>query len=326
MARSARSEEAVEDLSMAAAGRDGPRPAAPPQRTAFEICKDVIAGPPPAAAELPDRDTLITTRWPHHEVHESIPALPVHTIATYYGAPAPRVWRRGQMRMAGTGRPGGIAVVPAGWDGHWDIEGKSSVSYVLLSDTRLQTFAEAGGRGGRMELVPRLAEPDPVGAQILRALGREAAHPDPAGRLFVEQALDLLCTHLMRVHSAARQASPPAPRRGLPPWQVRRVTAYMSERLDRSIGLDDLAALAALSRSHFCTAFRYATGCTPYEWLTRLRLERAQLLLRAPQARITDVALAVGYQTPSAFTAAFRRHTGATPSDYRRCFFGPDLA
>jgi AraC family transcriptional regulator len=37
-----------------------------------------------------------------------------------------------------------------------------------------------------------------------------------------------------------------------------------------------------------------------------------------PKSRITEVALAVGYQTASAFTAAFRRHTGTTPSDYRR--------
>jgi AraC family transcriptional regulator len=50
-----------------------------------------------------------------------------------------------------------------------------------------------------------------------------------------------------------------------------------------------------------------------------LRLEQARRLLREPKARITDIALAVGYQTPSAFAAAFRRHTGTTPSDYRRC-------
>jgi transcriptional regulator GlxA family with amidase domain len=118
--------------------------------------------------------------------------------------------------------------------------------------------------------------------------------------------------------------SPPAPRRGLPPWQIRRVIAYMSERLDQNIGLDELAGLTSLSRSHFCTAFRDATGRTPHEWLTGLRLGRAQQLLRDPKARITDVALAVGYQTPSAFTAAFWRHTGATPSDYRRCFVAAD--
>jgi AraC family transcriptional regulator len=189
---------------------------------------------------------------------------------------------------------------------------------VLLSDSRLQGFAEPFARGRRVTLVPCLAEPDPVGANILRALSREAARPKETRRLFIEQALDLLCMHLLRAHSSLGRIAGPVPRRGLAPWQVRRTTAYMAERLDQNIGLDELAELTSLSRSHFCTAFRHATGRTPHEWLTALRMEQARRLLQHPKARITEVALAVGYQTASAFTAAFRRHTGTTPSDYRR--------
>ncbi|WP_342238445.1 AraC family transcriptional regulator [Inquilinus sp. OTU3971] len=287
-------------------------------RTAFELCAGVIAGPLPITTEIPDRDTLITTRWLHLEMHEPMPALPAHTIGTYYGPPSPRVWRRGRMRLAGVGRPGTVTIVPAGWDGDWDIDVASPLSYAMLSDARLQGFAEPFTRGRRVELAPRLGEADPVGAHILRALSREATHPDPSRRLFVEQALDLLCTHLLRIHSTFGQAPVTGPQRGLRPWQIRRVTAYMSERLDQSISLDELARLISLSRSHFCTAFRHATGRTPHEWLTGLRLQQARQLLQDPRIRITDVALAVGYQTPSAFAAAFRRHTGATPSEFRR--------
>jgi AraC family transcriptional regulator len=288
-------------------------------RAAYEVCSGVVAGRLPTTAEIPTRDTLITAPWLHRELHEFIPALPVHTIGTYYGAPAPRSWRCGRLRLAGIGRPGGITIVPASWGGHWDIDVASSLSYVMLSDIRLQEVAEPFRRGRRVELAPRVAETDPVGAHILRALSRTAAHPDQTGRLFVEQALDLLCMHLLRVHASSSQHDVPAVQRGLPSWQVRRVTGYMSERLDQNIGLDELAQLTSLSRSHFCTAFRHATGRTPHEWLTNLRLDQARQLLRNPAARIIDVALAVGYQTPSAFTAAFRRHTGTTPSNYRRC-------
>jgi AraC family transcriptional regulator len=298
-------------------GRDG-RHEPSPQRAAFAICSDVIAGPPPAATEIPERDALLTTRWPHHELHDVVPGLPVHVVGTYYGAPAARSWRIGRMRLGGVARPGGVSVIPAGWSGHWDIEGRSPVSYVMLSDSRLQAFALPFNRGRPVELGPRLAEPDPAGAHILRALCREASHRNPARRLFVEQALDLLCMHLLRAHSSLGRVTAPLPARGLPPWQVRRVTAYMTDRLDQSIGLDDLAKLTSLSRSHFCTAFRHATGRTPYEWLTKLRLDRARELMRDPKVRVTEIALAVGYQTPSAFTAAFRRDTGMTPSSFRR--------
>ena len=136
--------------------------------------------------------------------------------------------------------------------------------------------------------------------------------------LFVEQALDLLCTHLHARPFLAGQSTMPVARRGLLAWQVRRVTAYMRERLDQDIGLDELAAQVNLSRFHFCTAFRLATGHTPYEWLTSLRIERARQLLADPRLRVTDIALAVGYKTPSAFAASFRKVAGVTPTEFRR--------
>jgi AraC family transcriptional regulator len=107
-------------------------------------------------------------------------------------------------------------------------------------------------------------------------------------------------------------------RRGLANWQVRRVTAYMSERLDQEVCLRDLARLVNLSRFHFCTAFRLATGQTPREWLIARRIERACALLAQPSMSITKVALAVGYATPSAFAASFHKRMGMTPSEFRR--------
>ncbi|WP_458098221.1 helix-turn-helix domain-containing protein [Roseomonas sp. WA12] len=133
-----------------------------------------------------------------------------------------------------------------------------------------------------------------------------------AARLFTAHAIYLLCAEFRRLEQAA------APRRGLAEWQVKQVTRYMREHLDEEMGLANLAAMVRLSRSHFCTAFRLATGQTPYDWLVALRIERAQELLSLPDLSITEIALAVGYQTPSSFTASFRRTVGVTPTEYRR--------
>lgn len=91
----------------------------------------------------------------------------------------------------------------------------------------------------------------------------------------------------------------------------------MRERLGDPIQLAELAALLGLSRHHFCTAFRLATGSTPREALIGLRIARARELLASPSARVTEIALAVGYRTPSAFAASFRKVVGVTPSRYR---------
>lgn len=115
-----------------------------------------------------------------------------------------------------------------------------------------------------------------------------------------------------------RGSEPAKNRGGLAAWQVRRVAEYMDARLDQRIALAELAAIARLSRFHFCTAFRIATGQTPRAWLTDRRIERAILLLADHSRSITAIALEVGYETPSSFTARFRQRMGITPSSYRR--------
>jgi AraC family transcriptional regulator len=134
----------------------------------------------------------------------------------------------------------------------------------------------------------------------------------------VEQAIDLLCRHLIKGHSSIGALPTSAARHGLADWQVKRVTGYMRDHMDEEMGLQELATLLDLSRFHFCTAFRMATGHTPREWLTVQRIQRAKALLTDPKLPITDIALMVGYQTPSSFAATFRKIAGVTPTEFRR--------
>jgi AraC family transcriptional regulator len=166
-------------------------------------------------------------------------------------------------------------------------------------------------------LVARLGQEDSAVVRVLELLGQEASRQS-APSLFLEEALDLLCLQLIRRHSDFPITRLIEPSRGLTGRQVRLVTGYMREHLDREITLGELAGLIHLSRFHFCTAFRLATGKRPHEWLTIQRIERACTLLESTALRIIDVALSVGYRTPSAFAAAFRRVVGDTPSSYRR--------
>ncbi|WP_207458203.1 AraC family transcriptional regulator [Azospirillum sp. SYSU D00513] len=274
---------------------------------------------PPALMEAALRGgTRLTRRWRHGELHDTLPAMSGHVIMTFYGASQEASWRQGARRLAGRTRPGAVTVIPEGQDGRWDIEAPIEVSHVYLPDERLQSLAEVAGKGQRIELVSRICFDDAAGARILELLGHEAGTGDPASSLFVEQAVELLCMQLVRAHSSLGARERQVPRKGLADWQVRKVTAFMREFLDREILLDELAGLVNLSRFHFCTAFRQATGQTPHEWLTALRIGRSRQLLANPEMPITGIALAVGYQTPSSFSASFRKVTGMSPSAFRR--------
>lgn len=263
-------------------------------------------------------DVRLTRRWGHAALHDYLGGLTGHVVMTYYGPAQDITWRCGTLRLNSLTRHGSITVIPDGQDGHWDINGPVGVSHVYLTQERLQACADIVAEGRTVELVRRVGQEDLAAGRILELLSQESVTADTASRLFVEQAIDLLCLQLVRGHSSFGSLAPAPPRRGLADWQLKRVTAYMREHLEQAISLEELAGLVGLSRFHFCTAFRLATGQTPHGWLTALRMGRARELLAEPRLSITEVALSVGYQTPSSFAATFRRSERVTPSAFRR--------
>lgn len=82
-----------------------------------------------------------------------------------------------------------------------------------------------------------------------------------------------------------------------------------------AVGLDMMAAEVGLSRRTFTRLFREQTGVSFAEWRQQVCLLAAIERLSAGQA-VTRVALDLGYASPSAFTSAFRRVLGQTPSQY----------
>jgi len=61
----------------------------------------------------------------------------------------------------------------------------------------------------------------------------------------------------------------------------------------------------------------WQVGETPHQFVLRNRIERAKVMLRAPEARVLDVAVACGFKTQQHFARVFRRISGASPTEYR---------
>ncbi len=93
---------------------------------------------------------------------------------------------------------------------------------------------------------------------------------------------------------------------------------YVREHLADKISLDDVAAHVHLSRSYVSSMFHQQTGEGLFEYILRLRLERACELLRESDAPLCDIAAACGFEDQSYFTRAFRKARGVTPGAFRR--------
>ncbi len=98
---------------------------------------------------------------------------------------------------------------------------------------------------------------------------------------------------------------------------LNRVAVHIQGHLDGALSLDELAVVARFSPFHFHRLFQAYMGETVHSYVRRLRLERAAARLISGTDPITDIALAAGYDTPAAFTRAFRQLFGRTPTSFR---------
>lgn len=138
-----------------------------------------------------------------------------------------------------------------------------------------------------------------------------------ASPLYAEALSVVLLHELLRLNNATAQIQPVA-RGGLAGWQQKRVAQYVETHLSEPIPLATLAEQARLSPYHFARAFKHSFGLPPHRYHLQRRMEQAKLLLGKSSASITEIALQVGFRETSSFTAAFRKLTDHSPSEYRR--------
>ncbi len=100
--------------------------------------------------------------------------------------------------------------------------------------------------------------------------------------------------------------------------RLNRVLKHIRANIDRPMTLDELAGIACFSPFHFHRIFTAYTGETVGGYIHRIRLDNAAFELCNGDRSITDIALVAGYDTPAAFSRAFREQYGKTTSDFKR--------
>jgi len=100
-------------------------------------------------------------------------------------------------------------------------------------------------------------------------------------------------------------------------WRITWAVDHMQRHLAEPLTVPNLAARVNLSASRFRDLFSAQTGLGPVEYLQRLRLRRARLLIERTFLTVKEVMALVGYNDPSHFSRDFRRYHGVTPSSLR---------
>ena len=153
---------------------------------------------------------------------------------------------------------------------------------------------------------------------LLDLLGDEVVRDAPGQEAVLDRLLDLLLITLLRTWFERPGSQPP-------PWYVAQGDAVVGPALrlvqhhpEHPWTVAELAARAGVSRAAFARRFADLVGEPPMAFLTSWRIALAADLLLDREATIGSVARQVGYATPFALSAAFKRERGVSPRDHRR--------
>jgi AraC family transcriptional regulator len=154
--------------------------------------------------------------------------------------------------------------------------------------------------------------------QIGRAILAELNSQTSSGRLLVETLGRSLAARLIHSYSRASSLSPSdIGSKGLDRRRLARVVDFVEANLHDDLKIDDLAAIACLSPSHFARAFKVSIGLAPHQYVSARRLERAKRWLASGGLSLAEIALQLNFSTQASFTKAFQRSTGSPPGQYR---------
>jgi AraC-like DNA-binding protein len=151
---------------------------------------------------------------------------------------------------------------------------------------------------------------------VIALLARELGDPGAGQQTILDRLLDVLLIMAMRESYAQ---NPAAPRwyRAAADIRIRAALHAIHASPDKPWTVPRLAALSGLSRAAFARNFERSLGAAPIEYLNAWRMTVARDYLRTGELTLEQVARLTGYTSANAFAAAFRRHHGQPPGQWR---------
>jgi AraC family transcriptional regulator len=207
-------------------------------------------------------------------------------------------------------------------EGEW--VGLMNVRHLQLGISDAALMASSDGAYGEVELHPSRKFADPRLSALVAAARAEMVAGFPSGRLFMDSVEQAMAVTLVEGH-AVRHRPVQIYRGGLGSARLRRIKELVHAKMGDDLSLDEMAQSIGLSTAHFARMFRKSTGETPHQFVLRQRVERAKAMLRVPDVRVLDVAVACGFTTQQHFAQVFRDVCGVSPTQYRQDFLDSEV-
>jgi AraC-like DNA-binding protein len=154
--------------------------------------------------------------------------------------------------------------------------------------------------------------------RVVELIGEEADAHRPGRGLILERLVEVLLVEALRFRSASAAREEQGLLAGLSDSALARTLREIHVDVARRWTVEELAHTAGMSRAVFAERFARKVGMPPMRYLLEWRVALAKDMLRGECSSLAEVAERVGYQSASAFSTAFARLTGRSPSEFAR--------
>jgi AraC-like DNA-binding protein len=180
--------------------------------------------------------------------------------------------------------------------------------------------------GGLLPTLVHIQASDPAAARLKRTIdliAEEALADRPGRDLVVDRLIEVLLVEALRFRTESVNAfEQPGLLAGLADPLLARALRRLHGDVAHAWSVEELAREAGLSRSAFSERFSHKIGVPPMQYLIDWRIALAKAMLQRDAPPLEAVAAAIGYQSASAFSTAFRREVGSPPSHFARTTTG----
>jgi AraC-like DNA-binding protein len=153
--------------------------------------------------------------------------------------------------------------------------------------------------------------------QFIRFATAETGNKRAGSQSVLNRLSELMFVEVIRIHMDQLANNSTGWLAGLRDPLVGRALTLLHARPAHAWTLEELAAQAAASRSTLADRFSNLVGCPPIQYLTQWRMQIAAKRLADPGVKIAAIAHEIGYESEAAFSRAFKKFVGRSPSQWR---------
>jgi AraC family transcriptional regulator len=216
---------------------------------------------------------------------------------------------------------GGIHLISPGVDFGIHLTAAIETVHIYVRRAVLEEVAleMVDGDPSHIEIPSRIVDSDKALQALIEASAFAVENDSLGSSMFADYLSRTIAAQLIRTYSGGKLkgGGRMSPYAGMSPILSEAVD-FMSDNIDTSINLSDIAQAINRSPSHIARLFRTELGMPPHRYLINLRVERARKLLEKTSMSIAEIAYECGFAHQEHMTRLFRRHCGTTPAVYRR--------